>query len=220
MTVDYESLETYLGNILRQSDNYDLDDAHFFPVGFLDRLFHFAQDLSVVENRRDPNRELLTSGDDFDRWVDDMIATASVMLRPEGSSKVVTVQLVDIASLRFDDGRGCVTVEMADGSSAVLMNDESAPIIVTSPDELTIEVEQAYSRQSEPLKTLEYLASMFYRASKALKVEISNDNREKFIEPVFRFFKFDLIALIPDLQEDLEQIADERLLVIRLVRRS
>ncbi len=219
MTVDYESLETHLGNIFRMSDNYDLNDAHFFPVGFLDRLFHFAQDLSVVENRRDKKREILTSGDDFDRWVDDMIATASVQVRLDVSGSVVTAQLIDIASLQFE-ADGTVKAEMVDGNSAVLMADESTPMNVTSLEQLTIDVEQAYSRQSEPLGTLEYLASMFYRASKALKVDISNDNRDKFIEPVFRFFKFDLIPMIPDLQEDLEQIADERLLVIRVVQRN
>lgn len=218
MTVDYETIETALGRRLRTSDNYNLDNAHFFPVGFLDRLFHFAQDMSVVEHRRDEKHEITSSGDDFDRWIDDMVATASVLVRREGSSEPVEAQLVDIASLTFGDG-GEVTAEMADGSGAILMSDSSSPLMATSLDDLTVEVEQNYSRQSAPLETLEYLASVFYRASRSLKIDISNDNSTRFIEPVFKFFKFDLIPFVPDLLEDLEQIADEHLLSLKVVAR-
>lgn len=219
MTVDYETLETALGNLLRKSDNYNLDNAHFFPVGFLDRLFHFAQDMSVVEHRRDEKNEIISSGDDFDRWIDDMVATATVLVGRDTDTEPIETQLVDIASLTFD-GEGRVIAEMADGGSATLMANDSAPLKAMALDDLMIEVEQDYRRQSAPLETLEYLASVFYRASRSLKIDISNENSDRFIEPIFKFFKFDLIPFVPDLLEDLEQIADERLVSLKVVARS
>ena len=216
MTVDYETLETALGSRLRVCDNYDLDNAHFFPIGFIDRLFHFAQDLSVVEHRHDEKREVTTSGDDFDRWVDDMISGTVLLVKPlDADTEPVEARLIDVLSLDFG-ADGSVTAEMAEGGMARVMLDAATPPTAYGVDDLNIAVEEAYDRQSSPLRTLEYLASMFYRAGRSLKINICNQNRDMFIEPIFKFFKFDLVPIINDLQEDLEQIADEQLLTIRL----
>lgn len=215
MTVDYETVETALGNRLRTCDNYDLDHAHFFPIGFIDRLFHFAQDLSVVEHRHDEKREVINSGDDFDRWVDDMVSGTILLVRTAPGAEPVEARLIDVMSLDFAPD-GTVTAEMAGGVTAQVMLDAETPLLASGVDDLNIAVEEAYERQSSPLRTLEYLASMFFRAGRSLKINICNQNRDLFIEPIFKFFKFDLVPMINDLQEDLEQIADEQLLTVRL----
>lgn len=215
MTVDYETVETALGDKLRACDNYDLDHAHFFPIGFIDRLFHFAQDLSVVEHRHDDKREVTTSGDDFDRWVDDMVSGTILLVRTAPGAEPVEARLIDVLSLDFASD-GTVTAEMAEGGTAQVMLDADTPLLASGVDDLNIAVEEAYERQSSPLRSLEYLASMFFRAGRSLKINICNQNRDLFIEPIFKFFKFDLVPMINDLQEDLEQIADEQLLTVRL----
>lgn len=215
MTVDYETVETALGDKLRACDNYDLDHAHFFPIGFIDRLFHFAQDLSVVEHRHDEKREVTTSGDDFDRWVDDMVSGTILLVRTAPGAEPVEARLIDVLSLDFASD-GTVTAEMAEGGTAQVMLDADTPLLASGVDDLNIAVEEAYERQSSPLRSLEYLASMFFRAGRSLKINICNQNRDLFIEPIFKFFKFDLVPMINDLQEDLEQIADEQLLTVCL----
>ena len=209
----YEDLETSIGGKFRTMDNYDLEDAHFFPVSFLDSLFEFSQKLSIVENRRNPKAAVDYCHDDFNVWVDNMVANAKVRIEVDG--KYVDSRLIDIEEMQFADGR--VKAVMAETSASHIVCDRNNnPVKADDPEDLKPEVTTAYHRQKSPLENIEYLASLFYRAGKAMKVDINNANVEKFREPFFKFFKFDMIPMIPALLEDLEQIADEELLEIRI----
>ncbi len=218
-TVDYESLETLLGQQLRQSDNYDLDQEHFFPIGFLDRLTHFSQNLSVVENRHDDKIELNYHGDDFDRWVDNMVSATHVYLKPDGAEEVCDTCLSDILEITLNSDK-TVSATLFDETSASAVNSDGSPLTADNVESLCLAIDLDYGRQSSPLKSLEYLASLFYRAGRSMKMNICNSNRDRFIDPIFNFFKFDMVRLVPELLGDLEQIYDEQLLNLTLTAKG
>ncbi len=214
MFADYETLETHLGNHLRRADNYDMNEDLFFPVQFLDRLFHFAEDLSVVENRHNPELEVLRSGRNFDLWIDDMVANAVIYLSDENSVAPMEVKLIDIESFTVKDNN--IVATTADGDFMVVGND-GEPLIVNKIEDLKLNVETVGSfDEEERPESLEYLASIFIRAAQSMKTEVSNDTSGRIVDPIYNFFKYDLAKIVPDLYEDLCLISEKKILRLTL----
>lgn len=209
----YEELETAIGNIFRKQDNYDMADNHFFPISFLDRLTHFAQDLSVVENRQNPEIKTNDYGATFDIWVDNMAAKTLITLRTE-SGETVTLPLIEIYGMQFCDD-GTILARTGETSLFTVVGEDGQPLRCASPDDFRIKIMTAYSK-GEPLEDLEGLASLFIRAGRAMKIEISNETRPLFEDKIFRHFKFELIPMIPYIQENLETILDEDLVSLKV----
>lgn len=212
MTLDYESLETLLGNRFRVSDNYDMDRDLFFPVSFLDRLFHFAQDLATVENRRDSRVKVQAFGRYFDIWVDDMVAKTRLHVNKGDNGAVV--RLIDVACMKFLES-GEVYAHV-DGVEHLVTDEHGFPLRAYSPDDLALEIETSNTFDSEFPETLEYLASFFIRAAAGLKTEVNNTAAPRLADMLFDHFKFDLVPLVPDLFEDLSLIADRHVFTLTL----
>ncbi len=215
MFADYETLETHLGNHLRRADNYDMNEDLFFPIQFLDRLFHFAEDLSVVENRRNPEVEVLHFGRDFDIWIDDMVANAVIYLADENTVAPMEVKLIDVQSFRVN-ASGNIIATTDDGEFIVIGND-GEPISVTKIEDLCLNIEtvKSFDEEERP-ETLEYLASIFIRAAQSMKTEVSNKTTHKFVNPIYEYFKYDLAKLVPALMDDLMLISENKMLKLTL----
>jgi len=212
---DYEYLETAVGNVLRKQDNYNVGEHHFFPIGFLDRLAHFAQDLSVVENRRNPQSRQNSYGSDFDIWLDNMASKCVVGLRD--GDRLESVPLINIVEMIFTPDKEVFAV-LGDGRELRVMSgvSESAePMAAASPEDFGLAIETDYCG-SEPLEDIEGLASLFIRAGSAIGVDISNENRPLFENRIYDHFKFDLVPMLPYLLEDLETIHDLNLVRLEL----
>lgn len=211
-TYFYEDIETAVGNIFRRLDNYNVEEHHFFPVSFIDRLTHFAQDLSIVESRKNPEIKPNSYGSDFDIWVDNMAAKCKVNLLIDNEIK--TVRLIDIAEMTFD-GNGGVRAVTGNGEQATVLAGEKA-MKAFSPADFKLKLTTHYDK-GEVLEDIEGLASLFIRAGMAMKIEINNENRPRFEEPVFNYFKYSLIPMIPNILEDLETIQDENLVQLVII---
>lgn len=213
-TYSYEDLETAIGNLLRKMDNYDMAEHHFFPISFLDRLTHFAENISVVESRSNPDIKPVDTGSTFDVWVDNMAAKCKVLLQTE-NNRTITVPLIEIYDMDFTP-EGEVYARTGETSRFRVLGQDGKPLAASSPEDLHIKISTQYER-GETLEDLEGLASLFIRAGRAMKVEINNANRPLFEEKIFNHFKFDLIPMIPYIQDNLETILDEDLVTLTLV---
>ena len=215
MFADYETLETHFGNHLRSTDRLGTDEELFFPIRFLDRLFHFAENLSVVENRRNPEIEVNTAGRDFDLWVDNMVANTVISLSDDECSTPIEVKLIDIE--QFESGKdGLLKAVTARGVYDVLDAD-GMPLKSGNIEEIGLEMEVTGSFDDEDRpESLEYLASIFIRAAQSMKIDLNSPAAAGFADRLFDYFKYDLVGLVPNLMEDLQLIAEIRILKLSL----
>ena len=214
MLADYETLETHFGNHLRRADKLGADEELFFPVRFLDRLFHFAENLSVVENRHNPELEVNRAGRDFDIWVDNMVANPIVSLSDDDYITPIEVKLIDIE--QFESGKdGIVKAVTANGTFDVLDAD-GVPLKSGDIEEigLQMEVTGTFDDEDRP-ESLEYLASIFIRAAQSMNIDLNSPAADGFADKLFDYFKYDLVNLVPSLMEDLQLIAESRILKLR-----
>ena len=146
-TLDYESIEIYLGDRLRRNDNLDIHGDNFFPVSLLDRLFHYSESERGTE-RDNHGRPVHRNfhGHDFDRWVDNLVARTRLSLADEDGSRA-SVDLVDIDALTFDDS-GYITVTLPDETSYTLIGPDGQPLIAQSIDRLavTLDISTMFNR--------------------------------------------------------------------------
>lgn len=215
MFADYETLETHFGNHLRSTDRLGTDEELFFPIRFLDRLFHFAENLSVVENRRNPEIEVNTVGRDFDLWVDNMVANTVISLSDDECITPIEVKLIDIE--QFESGKdGLVKAVTASGIYDVLDAD-GMPLKSGNIEEIGLEMEVTGSFDDEDRpESLEYLASIFIRAAQSMNIDLNSPAAAGFADRLFDYFKYDLVGLVPNLMEDLQLIAESRILKLSL----
>ena len=215
MFADYETLETHFGNHLRSTDRLGTDEELFFPIRFLDRLFHFAENLSVVENRRNPEIEVNTAGRDFDLWVDNMVANTVISLSDDECITPIEVKLIDIE--QFESGKdGLLKAVTARGVYDVLDAD-GLPLKSGNIEEIGLEMEVTGSFDDEDRpESLEYLASIFIRAAQSMNIDLNSPAAAGFADRLFDYFKYDLVGLVPNLMEDLQLIAESRILKLSL----
>ena len=215
MFADYETLETHFGNHLRSTDRLGTDEELFFPIRFLDRLFHFAENLSVVENRRNPEIEVNTAGRDFDLWVDNMVANTVISLSDDECITPIEVKLIDIE--QFESGKdGLLKAVTARGVYDVLDAD-GMPLKSGNIEEIGLEMEVTGSFDDEDRpESLEYLASIFIRAAQSMNIDLNSPAAAGFADRLFDYFKYDLVCLVPNLMEDLQLIAESRILKLSL----
>ena len=207
---DYETLETHLGNHLRKCDNYNTDDELFFPIGFLDRLFHFAEEVAALQHLENPEIKATTPGKDFDLWVDDMVATASIFLS-DGISDPFEAQLIDVEQIRIDEQRNVIAT--VDGCDYYVFSAAGEPLKSDNIQDLAIDIETigTFSDDERP-DTLDYLASIFIRAAMSMKMQVSNANAPHLSSTIYNVFREELLPFIPSLLEDLRLITDSQIL--------
>ncbi|MDE6154070.1 MAG: hypothetical protein K2G21_08000 [Muribaculaceae bacterium] len=211
-TLDYESIEIYLGDRLRRNDNLDIHGDNFFPVSLLDKLFHYSESKRGTEHDshgRPVHRNF--HGHDFDRWVDNLVARTRLSLADEDGSRA-TVDLVDIDAFTFDD-RGYITVTLPDETSYTLMGSDGHPLIAGSIDNLAVmlDISTMFNRppvdsDSEPYLGFGTIAHIVRVVCERSGIDSSTVEPHQFTDRLFEHFKREMLPLIPSLWNDMEHI--------------
>lgn len=218
ITVDYETLEEHLGNRLRSADNLDYSSEEFFPVSLIDMLFHFSEKLSVVENRREKGGFKNFHGHDFDRWIDNMIASTPVFIEDE-EGDITKVTLVDIDSMVIDAVSGKVTITLPDETSyrAVIPVDSThyEQMMLKTLDDLSVSldlpaVERLFTpnEDNEIYEGFGQVAHIVRLIAEKSGIDINRVDRAVLSKKLFEVFKFELLPLIPSIWNDMEVIYD------------
>lgn len=210
--LDYEMVETLLGDKLRRSDNLDIHADHFFPVSLLDMLFHYSESVHGREPEGD-GRYVHRNfhGHDFDRWIDNIVAgTRLCLVDEEGNRKQVS--LIDIASMTVD-GTGPVTVTLDDDTLYRLASPGYTPVVVHDASELTpeLDIENMFDKppvdsDSEPYMGFGLLAHVVRVVADKSGMDPARVDARAFSERLFEHFKDELLSLIPSLWNDMEHI--------------
>ena len=169
----------------------------------------------MVENRRNPEIEVNTAGRDFDLWVDNMVANTVISLSDNECITPIEVKLIDIE--QFESGKdGLVKAVTASGIYDVLDAD-GMPLKSGNIEEIGLEMEVTGSFDDEDRpESLEYLASIFIRAAQSMNIDLNSPAAAGFADRLFDYFKYDLVGLVPNLMEDLQLIAESRILKLSL----
>lgn len=216
-TLDYESIEIYLGDHLRRQDCLDIHSDHFFPVTLLDELFHYSE-LSrgrvLDEHQRPVHRNF--HGHDFDRWIDNLVARTELLLAPEeGSNEVERIRLVDIDSMTLGESSHVVTVTLPDETSYTLLSPDGKTLLrVGELKELSIRVDisRLFSMPPVDSDASQYmgfgmLAHIIRVVCERSGIDPKTVNPTELSRKVFAHFKDELTGLIPSLWNDMEHIA-------------
>lgn len=214
---DYESIEEYLGNRLRAADNLDYHSDEFFPVSLLDMLFHFSEKLSIVENRHDKGSFKNFHGHDFDRWIDNLVASATLAIEDD-ENEASEIKLIDIDCIRI----------VPDGDTTVMLPDETVYNIINITDgisrqkvsinsiqqlDISLELKNIISQtanneEDEAYQAFGSLAHVVRVVCEKNSINPCDIDCRRLSEKIFEIFKFELLPLIPSLWNDMEIIYD------------
>lgn len=216
-TYDYETLEEHLGAILRKSDNIDFHSDNFFPVSLLDKLFHFSEKLSVIENRHEKNSFKNFHGHDFDRWIDNMIASTSLLLQDD-NKEITEINLIDIDCININEETGETTVVLPNETIYRLMaktgETDRHEMKLHSLEEMSVSLDlsgvsyDAVTDDNEPYQGFGGLAHVFRVVCEKSSINPTSVNAAKLSDKIFELLKFELLPLIPSLWNDMEIIYD------------
>lgn len=212
-TLDYESIETSLGDKLRLSDNLDIHADHFFPVSLLDKLFHYSE-MSRGTERDGLNRTVHRNfhGHDFDRWIDNIVAhTRLDIIDEEGTTE--TVDLIDIDSMTFNDDH-TVTVTLPDETSYTLLDsDTRRPLQAGSINDISVDLDLSamfehppVDSDSEPYLGFGPVAHIVRVVCDKSGITPSKVNATDLSGRIFGHFRHEMLPLIPSLWNDMEHI--------------
>lgn len=212
-TLDYESIETSLGDKLRLSDNLDIHADHFFPVSLLDKLFHYSEQSRGTE-RDGLNRTVHRNfhGHDFDRWIDNIVAhTRLDIIDDEGSAS--TIDLIDIDSLTFNDDH-TVTVTLPDETSHTLLDSGTRhPLYAGSINDISVNLDLSAmfeypptDSDSEPYLGFGPVAHIVRVVCDKSGITPSKVNANELSDRIFGHFRNEMLPLIPSLWNDMEHI--------------
>lgn len=214
---DYESIEEYLGNRLRTADNLDYHSDEFFPVSLLDMLFHFSEKLSIVENRHDKGSFKNFHGHDFDRWIDNLVASATLTIEDD-ENEASEIKLIDIDSIRINpDGDTTVmlpdetvynVINITDGISRQKVSINSVQQLDISLDLKNIISQAANNEDEEEYQAFGSLAHVVRVVCEKNSINPAEIDGRRLSEKIFEIFKFELLPLIPSLWNDMEIIYD------------
>lgn len=216
-TLDYESVEIYLGDRLRRSDCLDIHSDHFFPVSLLDELFHYSersQGTVLDERKRTVHRNF--HGHDFDRWIDNLVAQTELVLAPEsGSCGIDHIRLVDIDSMTIGGAGGVVTVTLPDETTYTLLeSDGLTSLKVYSIDDLTIKLDISGLFDEPPVDSdasqymgFGMIAHILRVVCERSGIDVAKVAPGELSHRLFAHFKDELLGLIPSLWNDMEHIA-------------
>lgn len=214
--LDYESVETYLGDRLRRADCLDVHADHFFPVTLLDLLFHYSEEhlgAALDEKNRKIHRNF--HGHDFDRWIDNLVARTRLALAPdEPDAGAESVELIDIDSLSINEGTGTVEVILPDETTYRLLDgDGSAMLSARSLDDIDIHVDIAglfdrppVDSDAAPYMGFGMLAHVVRVACDKSGIDPAKVDPHKLSVQLFNHFKNELLDLIPSLWNDMEHL--------------
>ena len=215
MTYDYEEIEEHFGSILRATNYVDLSSGVFLPVKFIGRLMAFAESLSEEARKSNADVRVSILNKEFSRWVDDMVAQLTLTVKSDLADTPVHCQLIDVEQMIVERGRPLKVVLTGERGEHTVMDAEGNPLAADELADLKLEVD--FSRLLEhDLQGIEYLASLLIRGAMAMKTELSADMFDDFSDRFFDYFKYDLEQLTPSILEDLQTIADHKLLILSI----
>lgn len=212
-TLDYETIEIYLGDRLRSADCLDVHADHFFPVTLLDRLFHYSEDINGHATD-DRNRMLHRNfhGHDFDRWIDNLVARTALTLSSEEG--IERIDLIDIDSMTVgaDDDR--IIVALPDETEYTLLTaDGTAPLRAPELDRLTLSLDLAnlferapVDADSERYMGFGMIAHVVRTVCEKSAIDPAKVDARQLSDRIFAHFKDELLPLIPSLWNDMEHI--------------
>ncbi len=215
MTLDYENIETHLGDYLRHADNLDIHSDHFFPITLLDRIFHYSehQHGTEIEGGKKIHRNF--HGHDFDRWIDNLIARTKLDLH-DSDGETATVELVDIDAFSIGNADGEVLVTLPDETTYTLLDHNGNKLQAHELEDLGVELDisemfnrppvDSDSEQYMGFGTLAQIVRVVCERS-GLKLEDGKMTAADLSERIFRHFHDELLPLIPSLWNDMEHIA-------------
>ncbi len=212
-TLDYESIETSLGDKLRLSDNLDIHADHFFPVSLLDKLFHYSEQSRGTE-RDYLNRTVHRNfhGHDFDRWIDNIVAhTRLDIIDDEGSARMI--DLIDIDSLTFNDDH-TITATLPDETKYTLLDsDTHRPLQADNINDISVNLDLStmferppVDSDSEPYLGFGPIAHIVRVVCDKSDITPSKVNATELSDRIFAHFKHEMLPLIPSLWNDMEHI--------------
>lgn len=214
-TLDYESIEIYLGERLRRADCLDIHTDHFFPVTLLDMLFHYSEKAAgtgVDSDGRPVHRNF--HGHDFDRWIDNLVAR-TLLDGTDARGNAVRTELIDIDSMTLGDGEGdAVDIAMPDGTAFRLLDAATgAPLATPEIDALDIAVDLAglfdrppVDADSERYMGFGLLAHILRVACERTGIDPARVDARLLSERIFAHFKDEMLPLIPSLWNDMEHL--------------
>ena len=210
--LDYESIEIYLGDRLRRSDNLDIHADHFFPVTLLDKLFHYSEAVNGTE-RDGSNRSLHRNfhGHDFDRWIDNIVARTQLQLLDDENNRD-QVALLDIDAMSMGDS-GVVTVVLPDETSYTLVLPDGRELSARSLNDLEIRLDLSrmfscppVDSDSEPYMGFGQLAHIVRVVCDKSGIDVTKVDQHDLSGRIFEHFKNELLPLIPSLWNDMEHV--------------
>ncbi|MDE6266526.1 MAG: hypothetical protein K2M07_04145 [Muribaculaceae bacterium] len=216
MEYDYEELEEHFGSILRDTNYVDLAGGVFLPVKFIGRLMEFSVSLADEVRKKNADVRVSILNKEFNRWIDDMVAQLSLTVVSDLSVNPVKCQLIDVEQMVVEPGQPALVILSGERGSHTVLDSAGEAIYAESLSDLHLDVD--FSRLLEhDLQGIEYLASLLIRAARAMKTELTADMFDEFSNRFFDYFKFDLEQLAPGILEDLQTIADHRLVRLGIV---
>lgn len=211
-TLDYESIETALGDRLRRSDDLNIHGDNFLPVSLLDKLFHYSEQELGTEldgSGRTVHRNF--HGHDFDRWIDNLVARTRIPLAGDNGEHTA-VELVDIDSMTFD-GEGNVTVTLPDDTTYTLLADDGSQLLARGIDDLEarLDLTTMFSHppvdsDSEPYLGFGTVAHIMRVVCDKSGIDATKVNAHELSARVFEHFKHEMLPLVPSLWNDMEHI--------------
>lgn len=212
--LDYESIEIYLGDRLRRSDNLDIHADHFFPVSILDLLFHFSEKSHGTEtDGRGHALHRNFHGHDFDRWIDNLVAHTRLYISDDaGNNEEIT--LVDIDAMTFDSNLGIVTVTLPDETNYTLMTPGyRSPLQARSIDDLDIAVDikgmfdkPPVDNDSDPYMGFGAIAHIVRVVCDKSGIDPAKVDAHMLSQRIFDHFRYEMLPLIPSLWNDMDHI--------------
>lgn len=213
MIFDYEEIEEHFGSILRATDYVDLSAGVFLPVKFIGRLMAFAESQSQEARKSNADVRVSILNKEFGRWVDDMVAQLSLTVVSDLADAPVKCQLIDVEQMTLERGMPLKVMLTGERGEHTVLDSEGNPYAADELADLKLDVD--FSRLVEhDLQGIEYLASLLIRGAMAMKKELAADMFDDFSDRFFDYFKYDLEQLTPSILEDLQTIADHKLLVL------
>ncbi|MDE6085040.1 MAG: hypothetical protein K2G40_01385 [Muribaculaceae bacterium] len=214
-TLDYETIETHLGDSLRKSDNLDIHADHFFPITLLNRIFHYSEENhgTEMEGGRVIHRNF--HGHDFDRWIDNLVARTRINLSDQ-EGNIEHIDLVDIDSMTISDNNDEVIITLPDETEYVLVDNENRPVKAEKLEDLHLSLDISHMFDRPPVDndaeqylgfgTLAQIVRVVCERT-GLKVNDERMSPQELSERIFRHFNNELLPLIPSLWNDMEHIA-------------
>lgn len=209
--LDYESIETHLGDQLRHSDCLDIHADRFFPVTLLDLLFHYSE--QQLGSEIDSDSRILHRnfhGHDFDRWIDNLVAKTKLKLVDE-ERNIETVELIDIDSVIFDSNS--VFVNLPDETRYTLLNDHGSQFVASNLEQVGIHLDLAsmfdhgpVDEDSEPYLGFGPLAHIIRVVCDKSGIDPARVKADELSQRIFNHFKNEMLPLIPSLWNDMEHI--------------